>query len=310
MSTPPAPITGQALNIGIVGAGVFGGYHTGKIKAHDRAKLIGIYDPSEAALKAAAAKHDAKGYADYDKLLSRVDAVIIACPASAHADMALTALRAGKHILVEKPIAADLKSAQDMVDIASLNNCIIQVGHQERFVARAIGLDTAPERPIAITARRMGPYSVRGTDVSVTQDLMTHDIDMALYLMGETPHAVEGESLRVISETPDAARAVLRFPSGGTARLEASRVEAQSERIMTITYPTGRLRIDFVNKTFDNNTGFDLDAEFASNPIAADSLGAGTNAFIAAILDEAPVPITGRQGLEALRVAVQIDETY
>ena len=309
MSTPPAPMTGSALNIGIVGAGVFGGYHTSKIKAHDRAKLIGIYDSSQKALKAAAAKHDAKGYSDYNKLLGRVDAVIIACPASAHADMALAALRAGKHVLVEKPIAADLKSAQDMVDIASLNNCIVQVGHQERFVARAIGLDTAPERPIAITARRMGPYSVRGTDVSVTQDLMTHDIDMALYLMGETPSDVDGESLAVISETPDAARAILRFPNGGVARLEASRVEDKQERIMTITYPSGLVRIDFINKSFDNDTGFDFDAGFASNPIAADSLGAGTDAFIAAILDAAPVPITGREGLEALRVAVKIDET-
>lgn len=305
--TPSIEIAQSALKIGIVGAGVFGGYHTGKVAAHSRAYLVGVYDPDKTAVKAAAAKFQTKGFTDYSKMLAAIDAVIIACPASHHAEMALAALREGKHVLVEKPIAADLSSAQDMVDIAGLNNCVLQVGHQERFVARAIGLDKAPERPIKITARRMGPYSPRGTDVSVTQDLMTHDIDMALYLMGERPVRVDGESLPVMSTAPDAARAVLSFPSGGRAYLEASRVEEGRERIMEITYPSGVLRVDFVNKTFDNNTGFAFDADFGRQPLAADSLGAGTDAFIAAVLDGAPVPITGRDGLEALRCALTID---
>lgn len=297
------------IRIGVVGAGVFGGYHAGKCQAHDRVELIGIYDPDAKAVNAAAKEHLTRAFHNYDAMLSRVDAVIVACPAKYHAQMALEALRCARHVLVEKPIASDLKSAQDMVDIAGLNNCVLQVGHQERFVAKAIGLDRAPENPVKITARRMSPFSVRGTDVSVTQDLMTHDIDMALWLMGSVPSDVDCDSICVRTDQPDAARAVLSFPHGGKAYLEASRVEAPEdrERVMEITYPSGSLKVDFVNKTFENTTGFDFNPDFGDDPIAADSLGAGTNAFIRAVLDGDKIPVTGRDGLEALKVALMID---
>lgn len=299
--------TSKSLKVGVVGAGVFGGYHAGKCADHPRIDFIGIYDPSRAAVMAASAKHNTKGYHDYEVMLTEVDAVVVACPAIYHGQMALAALRAGKHVLVEKPIAADTGAAQDMVDIAALNNCVLQVGHQERFVARAIGLDRAPETPIKIKAHRVGPFNVRNTDVSVTQDLMTHDIDMALSLMGGVPIHVEGESLQVRSDYPDAARAILTFEGGAKAYLEASRVEKGFDRIMELTYPSGILRVDFVNKTFENDTPFTFNPDFGSMPIAADSLGAGTDAFVRSVLDGDPVIVTGRDGLEALKVALAVD---
>lgn len=297
----------RRLKIGVVGAGIFGGYHANKCADHGRADFVGVFDPDYKACKAGAKKHGVRAFKSYDAMLSQVEAVIIACPPSYHAQMGLQALRGGNHVLVEKPIAATLSDAQSMVDIAALNNCVLQVGHQERFVARAIGLDKAAARPLKIIARRMGPYSPRSTDVSVTQDLMTHDIDMVLSLMGVAPISVSGESMIVRSGRPDAARAILGFEGGVRAYLEASRVEEGRNRIMEITYPSGTLKVDFVNKSFDNSTSYAFNPDFANDPSAADSLGAGTDSFIASILDGAPVMVTGRDGLEALRVALSVD---
>ncbi len=297
----------RRLKIGVVGAGVFGGYHANKCAEHERTEFIGIFDPDYKACKLGAAKHGVQAFKSYETMLEQTEAVIIACPASYHAQMGLSALRAGRHVLVEKPVAAVLTDAQSMVDIAGLNNCVLQVGHQERFVARAIGLDKAPERPIKIIARRMGPFSPRCTDVSVTQDLMTHDIDMVLSLMTAAPINIEGESIIVRSGQPDAARAILSFEGGARAYLEASRVEQGRDRVMEITYPSGSLKVDFVNKTFQNSTPFAFNPDFSGDPSAADSLGAGTDSFIASILDGAPIMVTGRDGLEALRVALAVD---
>ena len=136
---------------------------------------------------------------------------------------------------------------------------------------------------------------------------MTHDLDMAMWLMGERPTSVEGEALRVYSDTPDAARAKLTFKNGATAHFEASRCESGPERIMRIDYPDGYVRVDFVNKTFEDTTGCGFNKDFAEHPLALDSLGAGTSAFTSSILDGTPVAVSGQDGLNALEMALKID---
>lgn len=297
----------DSLKIGVIGAGVFGSYHAGKCAAHPRHDFIGIFDPDHVRVRAVAQKHGTRAFDNCNALLSGVDAVIIACPAEHHGPIGVAALRAGRHVLVEKPIAASLDLATTMVRLAKDNDLILQVGHQERFVARAIGLDSVPERPLSISATRFGPMSQRGTDVSVTLDLMTHDLDMAMWLMGGKLTSIEGESMRVYSDTPDAARARLVFDGKRAVTLEASRCEPQSERIMEITYPSGTVRIDFVKKTFEDSTGFGLNRDFADHPLAKDSLGAATNAFTNSILDGAPLAVPGQAGWDALELALKID---
>ena len=299
------------LKIGVVGAGVFGGYHAKKCEAHPRVDYVGTYDRNYTRAKAVAVPKVGRAFRNYQLLLSACEAVIIAAPASEHGDLALRALNAGCHTLIEKPIATTRAAAQRCLDTAALNNLIVQVGHQERFVAKAIGLDRINEKPIRIEARRHSPYSRRGTDVSVTLDLMTHDLDMALWLMGEDVQAVRGDSIRVRSDMPDAALAHIVFPNG-TARLSASRVEAASERIMVLTYPSGTVTIDFNAKTLTQSAGilaagFDLDMNFVDNPLARDSLGAATDSFVSAVLDGTPIEITGGHGLRALDTALKVD---
>lgn len=297
----------KRIKLGVVGAGVFGGYHTGKVAAHDHAQLVGIYDPDKTRREANAKKFGCKAYGQLSRLIGDVDGLVIACPASYHAEAALPAIKSGKHVLIEKPIAASIADGQAIVDTAMVNNVIVQIGHQERFVMKAIGIDKAPETPTLIRARRMGPYSPRGTDVSVTLDLMTHDLDMVIWMMGQAPSKITGQSIAVRSKTPDAAQAVLHFAGGGKAYLEASRVEAGRDRIMEVHYPSGVLKIDFVNKTFEDATGFGFNPNFGDDPSAADSLGAGTDAFITAIQNNSTPPVTGRDGLASLKAALEID---
>jgi len=161
----------RELKIGVVGAGVFGGYHANKCAAHSRVEYVGTYDRSLERAQSIASPRGGRAFRNYGVLLAACDAVIIATPASQHGEMALRALKSGCHTLIEKPIATSRVAAQRCLDAAALNGLVLQVGHQERFVAKAIGLDRISEQPNRIEAKRHSPYSTRGTDVSVTLDL-------------------------------------------------------------------------------------------------------------------------------------------
>ncbi len=296
----------DSIKVGLVGAGVFGGYHANKLTTLERVEFVGVFDPDIARSSDLAKKHDVSAFPKAEALFAECEAVVIACPAIYHGEMAIAALKAELHVLVEKPIATNVVDADTIVGLAKDKNRIVQVGHQERFVIRAIGLDNVSETPENIIAIRNTPYSIRGTDTSVTLDLMSHDIDVCCMLMKETPETVTGSSESVKSDTPDRARAELNFEKG-SAILSASRVEDAVTRQMTLKYPSGTVIIDFVAKTLQHNTPFDLNADFGSDASAADSLGAATQSFISAILNATPVSVSAQDGLNAARIALQID---
>jgi len=296
----------EKLKIAVIGAGVFGGYHANKCAAHPRAEFIGIYDPDIDRAKTQAEKHGVQAFDDVQTMLAQTEAVIIASPADTHGSMALTALACGKHCLIEKPVASELKDAARIVELAKEKNLVVQVGHQERFVAKAIGLDKLPESPMNIVSRRMSKFSERGTDVSVTLDLMTHDLDLVLMLMGGMPTEVKGEIRIEKSSLPDFSCGELTFENG-TATLTSSRLEDDFSRTMDITYLSGEVNIDFNAKTLTHTTPFDLNANFGEDPSAKDSLGAASNAFIEAVLDGSSVPVTAQDGYNALKLALMID---
>ena len=305
-ASPPANDI-PCLRVGVVGAGVFGGYHAAKCAAHPRVDLVGIHDPNSERAEALADRDGVKAFAELELMLAAVDAVIVACPATGHYAAAKAALLADKDVLVEKPIAHTVAHAEELVALAAERGRILQVGHQERFVAKAIGLDHIDEPPTAIRAWRHSGYSPRGTDVSVALDLMTHDIDLVLWLMNGDPEAVAGESEVVRSSTPDRAEATLSFPTT-TAWLSASRVAEMPRRELELVYPSGTIAVDFAAKTLTNSSEHPVVASFADDPGASDSLGAATDAFVRAVLDGAPVPITGGMGLRALRYALEATE--
>jgi len=291
--------------MGLIGAGVFAGYHAGKLADHPRVSFVGLYDPDTDRAAALAEKYGVMAM-DADAVFEQCQAVVIACPASFHGAMALDALHSDCHLLIEKPIATRLREADAIVALAQDKNRIVQIGHQERIVMRAIGLDRVSETPIRVEAVRANGYSPRGTDTSVTLDLMTHDIDLCTMAFDQAPDRVEGQSEAVKSETPDRAEARLSY-GDAVAHLRASRVSESPERRMVITYPSGTVEIDFNAKTLRHDTPFDLNADFGASPLAKDSLGAATDVFIRAVLDGDPVSVSAEAGRIAMRVACKID---
>ncbi len=294
------------VKIGLIGAGVFAGYHANKLSAHPRIEFSGVVDRNPVHAKSLASRHNVEAVS-LRALLRRSDAVVIATPASTHERMAIKALEAGCHCLIEKPLATSYAEIDAITALAASKKLTVQVGHQERMVLRAIGLDAVEARPLKIEAVRNSTYSERGTDTSVTLDLMTHDIDLCFALIQQMPESIGGEAQCVRSDTPDMSYARLTF-RGSRAFLEASRVAEKSERRMKITYRSGTVDIDFNAKTLTHSTPFSLNTDFAGDLRAQDSLGAATDVFVQAILNKVPVLVSAVEGAMAAKAAIQIDD--
>lgn len=302
----------QTLRAGVVGAGVFGGYHASKYANDPTIAFLGVFDPVADHAQALCDKHGGAPFDSLQALIGAVDVVTVASPAVYHYDAARRALSAGKSVLVEKPVAATLEEANELVALSGRSGGpVLRVGHQERFVFGAMGLFGDLPAIRSLAARRMGPPSARNLDVSVTLDLMVHDIDLALALAGARPERIEAAMHAERAGLADHVEAVLHFPDGVEVRLEASRVASARDRVMRLGYQTGEeVVVDFIAKTFDNPSGLPLDSDFADSPSAQDSLGANVAAFLAAARGEAgSAPAAdGRDGLLALETALRIDE--
>jgi predicted dehydrogenase len=295
------------LKAGVIGAGVFGGHHARKYAAENRVHLAGVYDVDSARAGQLADELGTTAYTDLNTLIEASDAVTIASPAMAHYEAVKAALSAGRHVLVEKPLADTAARGQELVQLARANDLVLQVGHQERFVFNAMGVFDIAEAPRKISARRMGLRSSRNLDVSVTVDLMIHDLDLVMALAQSPLVDLQATARKIFTDTPDTAETTMTFEDGFVARLESSRAAEALDRVMRIDYAGGFLEVDFVAKTFINETGFDLNADFADDPKACDSLGANVHAFIESVLDGAPVAVPAEAGLAALAVARDID---
>lgn len=300
----------QTLCAGVVGAGVFGGYHASKYASFAGVEFLGVFDPVHDHAEALCARHGGAAFESLQALIEACDVISVASPAVFHHDAARRALNAGRAVLVEKPLAATLEEARELAQLAELNAAALRVGHQERFVFAAMGLFGDLPRIKALEARRMGVASARNLDVSVTLDLMIHDIDLALALAGARPDRVEAQMLENRAGLADHIKAVLHFPGGVEARLEASRVAPDRDRVMTMDYDGGaRVEVDFIRRSFDNPGALALDPDFNESAMAKDSLGANVAAFLDAARggDSGPAA-DGAAGLAALEAALRIDE--
>ena len=297
------------LRAGVVGAGVFGGYHASKYASLDDAEFLGVFDPVHDHAAALCDKHGGQPFDSLTTLIEACDVITVASPAVFHHDAARRALIAGKGVLVEKPLAATAAEARELVQLADLNGAVLRVGHQERFVFEAMGLFGDLPRITGLEARRMGPPGARNLDVSVTLDLMIHDIDLVLALAGGRAERIEAELVAERAGLADHVRCALHFQGGVVARLESSRVAEGRDRVMRVDYQGGAsVSVDFMAKTFDNPAGLALDPQFAEHPSAKDSLGANVAAFLAAVRGDGRGPAAdGPAGLAALETALAID---
>lgn len=297
------------LKAGVIGAGVFGGHHARKYQADERVELIGVYDLDAERTEVLAKDLGVRAFETMDDMLDLLEIVTIASPPATHASAAAAALEYGKHVLIEKPIATSVSEAEVLIAIAAQNDLVIACGHQERLVFDAMGLFAAPEKPLLIESVREGPWSGRSADVSVSLDLMVHDFDLALTLMGGEPHRVEAIGRAERGPSADQMDARLVF-ANAEAKFTSSRVAEARKRTMRILYPSGEVKVDFLARTFENSADFPLNADFIDTPAGRDPLGQNVARFIDAVLGNAPRPaVTGPEALAALKLALAADKS-
>ena len=293
------------LKTGLVGAGVFGGYHAGKIAGSELTEFVGVFDPDAARCAALAEKHGVQAFTSEAALLAASDAVLVACPATYHEAVVRAALDAKCHVMVEKPLALTGAAADALADLADRNQLVLQVGHQERFVLDAMGLFEIPETPTRIEAWRMGPPAPDGRagDVSVIWDLMTHDLDMVGKLMGPAL-AVEATGRCAHTDHVDESTAKLSFAIG-SAEITASRCHSERDRRMVLTYPSGTIAINFLTREIENTTPFQVRADVSD--MLPDPLGAADVSFFASARGERACAIPGREAALAVHMAEQAE---
>jgi len=190
-------------------------------------------------------RHGAKVFRTVDELLPHVDVVSVAVPTSAHHQVARACLQAGKHVLVEKPIAVTSAEAQELVQLAAQQGCRLQVGHSERFNPIMQVMRPHIGRPVFVECHRLSSFSDRGTDVDVILDLMIHDLDMVLSFNPGEVEDVQAAGVPVLSSTIDIANARIQFVSGCVANLTASRVSTNKMRRLRLFQRDNYLSIDF-----------------------------------------------------------------
>jgi len=295
------------LRAGVVGAGAFGRIHARKYAEDARVHFVGVFDPDDERAGQLADTHGAQAFSSLEAMLAEVDIVTIASPPSLHAGAALPALKAGKHVLIEKPLATDAKDGAELVRIAAEQKLVLACGHQERLVFEAMGLFAAPETPSLIESVREGPWTGRSADVSVTLDLTVHDLDLALKILGKKVDRIEARARAEHGKAADEIEARIGFGATQTV-FTSSRIAAERRRTMRAVYPSGEVRINFLARTFENTTSFPLNAAFAETRIGADPLGANVAAFIDAVLGVGARPVvTGEEALAVLELALAVD---
>lgn len=230
---------------GVIGVGHLGQHHARLYASSADATLVGVVDQDYDRAAAIAQQRGVQAFRDQSDLLRQVDVVSIAVPTSGHYTVAKACLEAGKHVLVEKPIAVLPVEAQELVDLAARRGCTLQVGHSERFNPIVPRMWPFIQQPVLIEGHRLGVYSTRGTDVDVVLDLMIHDLDLVLSCHLGPVEDVQAVGLSVLSSTYDVVGARIRFERGCVANLTASRVSPKAMRQWRLYQSDGSLSIDF-----------------------------------------------------------------
>jgi predicted dehydrogenase len=237
----------KKLKCAVIGTGYLGKFHAEKYASLPDCELVAVVDINEAAARDVAEKHGAKALTEYKSLLGAIDAVSIVVPTTLHHAISKDFLKAGAHVLVEKPITVTVAEADELIAIANENRLILQVGHLERFNPAVLGLDKE-EKPLFIESHRLSPFNPRANDVSVVLDLMIHDIDIILALVDSEVERIDASGTAVLTKGTDIANARLLFKNGCVANVTASRISMKMERKMRMFRPSSYVSVDFHNR--------------------------------------------------------------
>ena len=237
------------IRCGVIGVGSLGQHHARIYASLPAAVLAGIYDTSAARAKEISEKVGCRRFESLEELAASCDAASVVVPTDLHEKVALPLLAAGCHLLIEKPLCASLDEAERVLAAAKAKNCLVQVGHVEHFNPIMGFLEKEANRPQYITAERLAPYQVRGTEVGVVLDLMIHDIGIVLALVKSPIARIDSVGINVLSKTEDIANARIQFENGCVANLSASRMSLKKAREIRIFQDNAYLSLDFMNQS-------------------------------------------------------------
>jgi predicted dehydrogenase len=305
----------EKLKVGVIGAGYLGRFHAEKYARMEDVDLVAVVDTDEAAAKRTAEKCATAAAADYRTLFGRVDAVSIVVPTSLHFPISRDFLEHGIDVLIEKPMTASLKEADELIHIAESRGLLIQVGHLERFNPAVLALEGEAAAPLFIESNRLSLYQPRGTDVSVVLDLMIHDIDIILNLVRSETIDIRAAGLPVIGNQVDIANARLAFAGGAVANVTASRVSLKNERTLRLYQRDAFFAVDFANRSItvirpgdpvDNDCPIPGMKMMQQRFDESDALEDELRSFVRSVKDRREPEVTGKMGRDALRVALSV----
>ena len=317
------------VRVGVIGLGTMGRHHVRILDDMDNVELVGVSDANPIALARVLQRRDYRGYSASDEMLTeqRPDLVVIAAPTSLHSEIAVSAMRAGAHVLIEKPIASTCAEARTIIDESKRLKRRVAVGHVERFNPAVVALkqrlaDGQLGRVFRVHARRLGPFPDRIRDVGVVIDLATHDIDVARYLLGSEPTRIFAETAQHIhTDHEDMLSALLRFDDGVVVQLDVNWLTPTKIRELSVLGERGMFLCNYLTQelTLYRNADMRPDAEARRHPRAvtegeavsfpitqAEPLQLEMQSFIEAVRGEHPVEVDGEAGLRALHLAMSL----
>ncbi len=318
------------LKVGVLGAGHLGKIHLRLLQESPKYELIGFYDPDAIIGKHAAEEFGYTYIDNLNTLIESVDVVDIVTPTLSHFDCAKKAMEKGKHIFIEKPITKTLEEAEEMLRLQQKFQVKGQVGHVERFNPAFSAVQSNIDTPMFIETHRLAEFNPRGTDVPVVLDLMIHDIDIILSVVGSEVKQINASGVSVISKSPDIANARIEFENGCVANLTASRISLKNMRKSRFFQRDAYISVDFLEKKAEvvkmkdapqEPGAFDMilqnaegqrkqiyfeNPEIKANNAIQDEL----ETFADAINQNTEPKVTLEQGTKALKVALQIIDSF
>lgn len=312
------------LKVGVFGTGYLGRFHLNNWKEIPDAEIIGFYDPSDQTATDVAEKFQIKRFTDPAELMELCDAADIIAPTPAHFSLCEMAIRKGKHVFVEKPLANDMEEAKTLLKLVKESNIKLQVGHVERFNPAFLALEGIPLQPMFIEVHRLAEFNPRGTEVSVILDLMIHDIDIILHIVKSEVKNIYSSGVAVMTDTPDIANVRMEFNNGCVANLTSSRISMKKMRKMRIFQKDAYIGVDFLSKKSEiislnhseTTEGFSFDIEtmngtksiLVRNPESPDinAIRMELEKFTESVLQNKPTLVSELDGYRAMDIAHQI----
>ena len=312
------------LKIGVVGVGHLGKFHLNNWKEIGGIELVGFYDPDDDTASEVSEKYQLPRFLDADALINSCDALDIVGPTTFHFEWCEKAIKKGKHVFVEKPLANTMEEARQLVKLASESGIKFQVGHVERFNPAFLAIKDLELNPLFIEVHRLAQFNPRGTEVSVILDLMIHDIDIVLSIVKSDVKSISASGVGVLTETPDIANVRIEFDNGCVANLTSSRISMKKMRKVRLFQKDAYIGIDFLNKKTEiiklkepqdsNVFAFDIETPGGKKTIAVanpaipevNAIRMELEAFRNAILDNTRTVVSEIDGLMAMEVAHQI----